>query len=92
MSKKGNDGVAHLVVFVHQRHPAPLVKGGAGVRNTEADQIAHLQRGMLGTAAAQIGVLVVQGADLPVRWRSARHGAAPAAMPVSYTHLTLPTN
>ena len=35
---------------------------------------------MLRIAAAQVGVLVVQCADLPVRWRRARHGTTTAAM------------
>src|SRR5688572_15483281 len=68
-SEAGDDGVTHVVLVVHHGHPAPFVEGGAGVGDAERDQVSHAQGLVLGAGAAQVGVLVVEAADLPIRRR-----------------------
>src|SRR2546428_13230631 len=65
-SKTGHERIANGVAFIHHRHPAPFVKGGAGGRNAQRHQVADLERRVFGAAAPQIGVLIVQAADFPV--------------------------
>ncbi len=53
--------VDDAVVVVDHRHPVPLVEGGAGVRDAEADAVADVRRlAGIGRVPAQVGVLVVQ--------------------------------
>jgi hypothetical protein len=58
-SETGDDGIDHGVLLINQRHPAPFVKSGARMRNTQTHQIAHLKHVARRIKAVQIGVLII---------------------------------